>query len=185
MAPHLVRAQSAYKDTRVHSLHHTHMHTPRYTHTHTANTCITGDGLVKQQNQRHHQHFYLLTHLVPSFFSSWSSGSHSPDSSWMLWEIMVFIFFWHGCVKCSESCSDSSSAACTKDTRGAPSPSLWSVIGAFFLNNSSSFKICKFCSCINVQSLTRSRKEIFSGWHRFSFWISFGLENSSGSALLL
>ena len=31
MAPHLVRAQSAYKDRRIHSFHHTHTHT----HTHT------------------------------------------------------------------------------------------------------------------------------------------------------
>ena len=56
MAPHLVRAQSAYKHIRIHSFHHTHtltcMRTPRHTtHTrvHTTNTCITGDGLVKRQ----------------------------------------------------------------------------------------------------------------------------------------
>ncbi len=32
MAPNLVRVQSAYKDIRVHSFHHTHTHT--HTHTH-------------------------------------------------------------------------------------------------------------------------------------------------------
>ena len=63
MAPHLVRAQSAYKNIKIHSFYHTHTHTytrappphpPTHTqthttHTHTTNTCITGDGLVKQQ----------------------------------------------------------------------------------------------------------------------------------------
>ena len=34
MAPHLIRAQSAYKDIRVHSFHHTHMHTHAHTCTH-------------------------------------------------------------------------------------------------------------------------------------------------------
>ena len=37
MVPHLARAQSAYKDVKIHSFHHTHTHTqthtPRYTHT--------------------------------------------------------------------------------------------------------------------------------------------------------
>ena len=86
MVLHLVRAQSAYRDIRICSLHHTrthththththtdacthtpkhtHTHTHMYTHTlslslthththththtpHTTNTCITGDGLVK------------------------------------------------------------------------------------------------------------------------------------------
>ena len=54
MAPHLIRAQSAYKDRRIHSFYHTrththmHTHTPHtHKHTHTMNTCITGDGLVK------------------------------------------------------------------------------------------------------------------------------------------
>ena len=36
MAPHLLRAQSAYKDIRIHSLHYTHTHV-----THTTNTCIS------------------------------------------------------------------------------------------------------------------------------------------------
>ena len=55
MAPHLVRAQSAYKDTRIHSFHHTHRHTYARTppsphpHTQTTNTCITGDGSVKRE----------------------------------------------------------------------------------------------------------------------------------------
>ena len=35
MAPHLIRAQSAYKDIRIHSLHHTHTHTHTHIHTHT------------------------------------------------------------------------------------------------------------------------------------------------------
>ena len=59
VAPHLIRAQSAYKDIRIHSFHHmhthqdtpahtnTHLRTHIHTHTHTTNTCITGDGLVK------------------------------------------------------------------------------------------------------------------------------------------
>ena len=34
MAPHLVRARSAYKDVRIRSFHYTHAHTP-YTNTHT------------------------------------------------------------------------------------------------------------------------------------------------------
>ena len=34
MAPHLVRAQSAYKDIRIHSFHHTHRHTRTHAHTH-------------------------------------------------------------------------------------------------------------------------------------------------------
>ena len=40
MAPHLVRAQSAYKDIRIHSFHHTHIssHTHTHTHTHKART---------------------------------------------------------------------------------------------------------------------------------------------------
>ena len=59
MAPHLVRAQSAYKTIKIHSFYHTHTHaTHTHTHTHTqthaihthtTNTCITGDGLVKLQ----------------------------------------------------------------------------------------------------------------------------------------
>ena len=55
MAPHLVRAQSAYKDTRIHSFHHKHRHTYARTlpsphpHTQTTNTCITGDGSVKRE----------------------------------------------------------------------------------------------------------------------------------------
>ena len=39
MAPHLLRAQSAYKDIRIHSFHHTHTHT----HTHTQQ-CVEGGG---------------------------------------------------------------------------------------------------------------------------------------------
>ena len=39
MAPHLLRAQSVYKDIRIHSFHHSHTHTraraPRCTYTHT------------------------------------------------------------------------------------------------------------------------------------------------------
>ena len=53
MAPHLVRAQSAYKGIWIHSLHHKHTHrcmhaqTQIHTrHTHTTNTCIIGNGLV-------------------------------------------------------------------------------------------------------------------------------------------
>ena len=59
MAPHLVRAQSAYKDIKIHSFHHTHTHT----HTHTTNTCITGDGSVKRQisMQRRRDGFSVLT----------------------------------------------------------------------------------------------------------------------------
>ena len=40
MAPHLIRAQSAYKDIRIHSFHHSHTHThtqtcaPTHPHTH-------------------------------------------------------------------------------------------------------------------------------------------------------
>ena len=59
MAPHLVKAQSAYKDIGIHSFHHTHTHARTHTHAHTqihththihtTNTCITCDGLVKQQ----------------------------------------------------------------------------------------------------------------------------------------
>ena len=42
MAPHLLRAQSAYKDIRIHSLHYTHTHIHTHTHvTHTTNTCIS------------------------------------------------------------------------------------------------------------------------------------------------
>ena len=35
MAPHLVRARSAYKDIRIRSFHHTHTHTDTHTHTRT------------------------------------------------------------------------------------------------------------------------------------------------------
>ena len=35
IAPHLVRAQRAYKDTKIHSLHRTHARTHARTHTHT------------------------------------------------------------------------------------------------------------------------------------------------------
>ena len=35
MVPHLVRAQSAYKDIRIHSFHHTHMPRQMHMHTHT------------------------------------------------------------------------------------------------------------------------------------------------------
>ena len=35
MAPHLVRAQSAYKDIRIHSFHLIHTHTQMHAHTHT------------------------------------------------------------------------------------------------------------------------------------------------------
>ena len=43
MEPHLVRAQSAYKDIKIHSFHHTHMHT----HTNTAEekSCIDNSML--------------------------------------------------------------------------------------------------------------------------------------------
>ena len=36
MAPHLVKAEGAYKDIRIHSFHHTHTHThiPRHARTH-------------------------------------------------------------------------------------------------------------------------------------------------------
>ena len=81
MVPHLVRAQSAYKDIRIHSFHQTHTHTHTHmhmcththtyththihthTHTHTTNTCITGDGLVKRQisMQRRRDGFSVLT----------------------------------------------------------------------------------------------------------------------------
>ena len=69
MAPHLVRAQSTYKDIRIHSFHHSHTHTharahqDARTHTHTTNTCITGDGLVKRQisMQRRRDGFSVLT----------------------------------------------------------------------------------------------------------------------------
>ena len=75
MVPHLVRAQSTYKDIRIHSFHHTHTHTHmcahtqthKHTHTHacthTTNTCITGDGLVKRQisTQRTRDGFSVLT----------------------------------------------------------------------------------------------------------------------------
>ena len=69
MAPNLVRAQSAYKDIRIHSFHYTHTHThthtqthactpapppkKKHTHTHThnnnhtTNTCITCLELLK------------------------------------------------------------------------------------------------------------------------------------------
>ena len=48
MAPHLVRAQSAYKDIRKSSFHQTYTFFLTRTHTHT-NTCITGDGLVQSK----------------------------------------------------------------------------------------------------------------------------------------
>ena len=35
MAPHLVRAQSDYKNIRIHSFHYTHTHPHTHTHTHT------------------------------------------------------------------------------------------------------------------------------------------------------
>ena len=79
MVPHLVRAQSAYKDIRIHSFithTHTHTHTHRrtrahtrthihthaHTHTRTTDTCITGDGLVKRQisMQRRRDGFSVL-----------------------------------------------------------------------------------------------------------------------------
>ena len=53
MVPNLVRAQSTYKDIRIHSFHHTHAHTHTHTytythnthtHTHTTNAHLTGDG---------------------------------------------------------------------------------------------------------------------------------------------
>ena len=57
MAPHLVRAQSVYKDIRIHTRTHTHTHThararthARIPHIYTTNTCITCDGLVLKKN---------------------------------------------------------------------------------------------------------------------------------------
>ena len=47
MAPHLVRAWGAYKDMRIHLLHHTHTHKNTHTHTQTTTTSITDDGLVQ------------------------------------------------------------------------------------------------------------------------------------------
>ena len=38
MAPHLIRAQSTYKDIRIHSIHHTH--TCMHTHTHTQQLAV-------------------------------------------------------------------------------------------------------------------------------------------------
>ena len=67
MLPHLIRAQSAYKDTRIHSFHHTHTHrctcARTQTHTHITNTHITSDGLVKRQisMQRRRDGFSVLT----------------------------------------------------------------------------------------------------------------------------
>ena len=68
MAPHLVRARSAYKDIRIRSFYntrtracthslarahtHTHTHAHTHTHTHAAYTCITGDGSEKKENDR-------------------------------------------------------------------------------------------------------------------------------------
>ena len=43
MAPHLVRAKIAYKDIRIHSLHHTHTHTHARTHTHEMNALLVMD----------------------------------------------------------------------------------------------------------------------------------------------
>ena len=62
MAPHLVRAQIAYKDTRIRCYHHTRARAHTHTHTHTANACITGDGLVKRQisMQRRRDGFSVL-----------------------------------------------------------------------------------------------------------------------------
>ena len=73
MAPHLVRAQGAYKDIRIHSFHHTHARTP----THTTNTCIAGDGLIKRQIsiQRRRDGF-------SSFSSSPASSSSQLSESW-------------------------------------------------------------------------------------------------------
>ena len=54
MAPHLIRAQSAFKDIRIHSFHHTHTHTQKHarararTHTHITHT--------------HHTHTHTHTH---------------------------------------------------------------------------------------------------------------------------
>ena len=68
MLPHLIRAQSAYKDTRIHSFHHTHTHrctcARTQTHTHITNTHITSDGLVKRQisMQRRRDGFSVLTY---------------------------------------------------------------------------------------------------------------------------
>ena len=56
MAPHLARAQSAYKDIRIRSFHHHHHHTHTHTHTHRlqihALLVTPGWYNVKKENDR-------------------------------------------------------------------------------------------------------------------------------------
>ena len=53
MATHLIRAQSAYKDIRIHSLHTHTQSRHAHTDTHTRTLQIHGDGLVQQQKMLH------------------------------------------------------------------------------------------------------------------------------------
>ena len=62
MVSHLVRAQSTYKDIRVHSFHHRHTHA----HTHTTNTCITGEGLVKQHQYAEEKRWVFIIFFITS-----------------------------------------------------------------------------------------------------------------------
>ena len=68
MAPHFVRAQSAYKDTRIHSyfITHTHIHTPRCTCAHTqTHTYSPRCTCTHTQTHTHtHTKMHVRTHPI-------------------------------------------------------------------------------------------------------------------------
>ena len=99
MAPHFVRARSAFKDIKIRSFYHTHTHTHTHTRTpppppsrtHTNNNtpaCITGDGLVEWKERK--RQFGMQTQTALEFRNTdslWSSETQplefrNTDSLW-------------------------------------------------------------------------------------------------------
>ena len=102
MVPHLIRAQSTYKDIRIHSFHytythtHTHAHTHTHTHTHT-NTCIASSGLIQCEGNNRNDR-YLCRREESGFqfrlkrrewrhycYSLSCSSSTARDTGWVQW----------------------------------------------------------------------------------------------------
>ena len=69
MAPHLVRAQSAYKDIRIRSFHHTH------THTHTLSLSLSLSLSLT------HTHTHTHTHTLSLSHTHTHTHTHTPDNN--------------------------------------------------------------------------------------------------------